>query len=57
MKKMANSYFEYKEKGDIKMSYKKPKVDLVVMKEKVKAASGKKECSEWGCCVKSLAHY
>ena len=39
------------------MSYQKPKTDLVIMKEKVKAASGKKECGEWGCCVKSLAHY
>lgn len=44
-------------KGGVDMSYKKPKTDLVIMKEKVKAASGKKECGEWGCCVKSLANY
>lgn len=39
------------------MSYKKPKTDLVIMKEKINSASGKKECSEWGCCVKSLQNY
>jgi hypothetical protein len=39
------------------MTYSKPKVDLVVMKEKVYSADGKKECSEWGCCVKSLKVY
>lgn len=39
------------------MSYKKPETILLVMKEKIKAANGKKECGEWGCCVKSLRNY
>ena len=39
------------------MSYTKPKAELIVMKEKVNSADGKKECSEWGCCVKSLQNY
>lgn len=39
------------------MSYKKPKVVLATMKEKVYAASGKKSCDDRGCCVRSLKHY
>lgn len=36
------------------MKYKKPEVMLVNAKEKVQMASSKRECAEWGCCVKAL---
>ena len=36
------------------MKYKKPKIVRVNAKEKVQMASGKRECDEWGCCVKAL---
>lgn len=38
------------------MKYEKPEVKKVVIKEQVSMASSKLECSERGCCVKSLKH-
>lgn len=39
------------------MSYKKPDVKYVNVKEKPSMASSKRECSERGCCVRSLRVY
>ncbi len=39
------------------MKYKKPEATLVCMKQDVKHADNKRECGEWGCCVKSLKAY
>lgn len=39
------------------MSYKKPTVAKLNLSEKPAMATGKKECAEMGCCVKSLKHY
>ena len=39
------------------MSYKKPEVKKLNVKEQPKLASNTRECGERGCCVKSLANY
>ena len=39
------------------MNYSKPKVEYLNVKEKATMASSKRECSERGCCVRSLANY
>ena len=39
------------------MSYKKPSVTKLCMKMDVKHSDNKRECGEWGCCVKSLKAY
>ena len=36
------------------MSYKKPEVKRLNVKEKATMASSKRECSERGCCVRAL---
>ncbi len=38
------------------MKYKKPVVKKVCMKQDVKHADMKRECGEWGCCVRALRH-
>lgn len=39
------------------MKYSKPVVKKLNVKEQVSMASSKLECSERGCCVKSLKHF
>jgi len=39
------------------MSYVKPEVKIINMQMEVKHADNKRECGEWGCCVKSLKSY
>jgi hypothetical protein len=39
------------------MSYKKPEVAFLNVREQATMASGKKECGDRGCCVKSLENY
>ena len=46
---------ELKEENDMK--YQKPEVKKLNIKEQVTMASSKLECSERGCCVRSLKHY
>ena len=39
------------------MSYSKPKVAFLNVREQAVIASGKKECGDHGCCVKSHQSY
>jgi hypothetical protein len=39
------------------MSYKKPEVTFLNVREEALMSSGKRECDERGCCVKSLKNY
>ncbi len=39
------------------MKYKKPQAACLNLKEEASMASSKRECSERGCCVKSLRNF
>ena len=38
------------------MNYKKPEVKKLCLQPDTKHADNKRECSEWGCCVRALRY-